>query len=172
MPIGRRGFWGAGAIALALLTSPGAAEPSRGGPRPGLAGDVDILFEAMATVHPHPFRRYPRAELEAKARDLSARIDSLPEARAALELQSLLALVGDGHTEWVRLPPSLRGPGLRLHIRRFADGWFVTTGHTDHLALFGYPIVAVGGLPIEELADRLRPFVAADNPGPVGHEPR
>lgn len=145
---------GASAAAFTTSTAPGAAS---------VAADVDSLRAWIDRIHPRPYGVHTSAEFDAAVETLRARIDGLPEHAAALELQRMLAMVGDGHTEFASLPQSLRGPGLPLIVRRFAEGWFVTTGHTDYSALFGRPIESVGGVPMGELARRLAPYVAADN---------
>lgn len=143
---------------------PGSADASVPGRAASATADVDSLRGWIDRIHPHPYRVHSPADFDAAADRLRGRIDSLPDHAAALELQRLLAMVGDGHTEFASLPPSLRGPGLPLIIRRFAEGWFVTTGHTDYADLFGRPIESVGGVAMTELVPRLAPYVAADNP--------
>lgn len=145
---------GAASASAGASTAPGAAS---------VASDVDSLRAWIDRIHPRPYRVHSSEEFDEAAEALRARIDELPEHAAALELQRMLAMVGDGHTEFATLPQSLRGPGLPLIVRRFAEGWFVTTGHTDYSALFGRPIESVGGVPMDELARRLAPYVAADN---------
>lgn len=142
---------------------PVASEAASAMSAASVAPDVDSLRAWIDRIHPQPYRVHTSAEFDASAAALRGRIDDLPEHEAALELHRLLAMVGDGHTEFASLPPSLRGPGLPLIIRRFAEGWFVTTGHTDYSALFGRPIASVGGVPMSELARRLAPYVPADN---------
>lgn len=129
-----------------------------------LAADVDSLRAWIDRVHPAPYRFHPAAAFDSAAADLRARIGELPDHHVPLELTGMLALLGDGHSELATLPPSLRGAGLPLVIRRFLEGWFVTTGHTDHAALFGRPIIGIGGVPMPELVRRLAPYVPADNP--------
>ncbi|MFW6084743.1 MAG: hypothetical protein ACODAA_05965 [Gemmatimonadota bacterium] len=129
-----------------------------------LATDVDSLRDWIHRIHPAPYRFHSAFEFDSAAADLRRRIDGLPEHHVPIELHGILALLGDGHSELAALPPSLRGPGLPLFIRRFAEGWFVTTGHTDLAALFGRPIVSIGGVPMPELVRRLTPYLPADNP--------
>lgn len=150
-------------LASALEPSPSAAEPVPGVAGASVGPDVDSLRAWIDRIHPQPYRVHTPEEFDAAAEALRDRIDRLPDHAAALELQRLLAMVGDGHTEFATLPQSLRGPGLPLIVRRFSEGWFVTTGHTDYSALFGRPIESVGGVPMSELARRLAPYVAADN---------
>ena len=162
---------GGSAIAAASVTAlpqeaaPGPDAAPDGRTDPGrVATDVDSLRAWITRVHPAPYRYNPAAAFDSAVADLRERIDELPDHHVPLELQGILALLSDGHSELAALPPSLRGPGLPLIIRRFAEGWFVTTGHTDHAALFGRPISAIGGVAMPELAHRIEPYLPADNP--------
>lgn len=165
------GFFLAGGLAAAASATPllqavdPVANADAGQPASSrLAADVDSLRSWIDRIHPAPYRFHSAAEFDSAATDLRKRIDGMPDHHVPIELHGILALLGDGHSELAALPPSLRGSGLALFIRRFAEGWFVTTGHTDHAALFGRPIVSIGGVPMPELVRRLEPYLPADNP--------
>lgn len=150
-------------VTLASATEVAWPQAVPSGGTGALGADVDSLRAWIDRIHPHPYRVHGPEEFDAAAATLRARIDGLPPHVAALELQALLARVGDGHTEWTTLPESVRGPGLPLFIRRFREGWFVTTGQIGHSALFGRPIESISGVPIEEVVRRLTRYVSADN---------
>ena len=141
-------------VALPLLAS------AQGGWRE----DAAALVEAVLRIHPDPYRVNGPEVWEAELARFAAILPELEEHERVLGLTRLLALAADGHTEPVDAPhPSLQGPWLPLVLRRFQDGWFVRTGHRDHVELFGKQIVRIGGVPIEEAAARVRPFVSSEN---------
>lgn len=127
------------------------------------AADVDTLLASIRRIHPNPYRVFAPATFDSLAAALKLEFPSLPPHVAALEMQRLLAMAGDGHTEWVTPPPSLRGEWLPLIFRRFEEGWFVATGDPRYHQLFGKPITRLGGVPIHEAVEKVLPYVAGDN---------
>jgi hypothetical protein len=128
----------------------------------GWSDDVNLLLNKILTIHPNPFRRYILSDWQHTANQLK-KYPPVNDAKAALSLYQFLAMAADGHTEAALAPAALRGYWLPLIIRRFKDGWFVRTGHPRYRALFGKPITHVGGIPVDTVAKRLRPFVSCDN---------
>lgn len=125
--------------------------------------DLDVLVTAIHRIHPHPYRLFPASGFDSVAAELKIRLASLSPHRATLETQRLLAMVGDGHTEWAALPESLRGQWLPLLFRRFEEGWFVRTGDPNYRQLFGKPIIRMSGVPMHEAVQRIMPYVSGDN---------
>ena len=129
----------------------------------GPEDDLIALFEAVREIHPAPYRVNDVERWEEEMGLFAERMPELAEHERMLGFARILALVGDGHTELAGSHPSLDGAWLPLAIRRFADGWFLRTGHRRYAALFGKRIIEVAGVPIEEAATLVRPFVSADN---------
>lgn len=102
--------------------------------------DIDFLLASIHQIHPDPYRLFSAAAFDSVAAALKEQLSSWSSERAALETQRLLAMVGDGHTEWETIPVSLRGRWLPLIFRRFEEGWFVRTGDPTYSQLFGKPI--------------------------------
>ncbi len=125
--------------------------------------DVDTLVVSLRRIHPNPHRVTQPSALDSAASALKARLPRLSAHAAALEMQRLLAMAGDGHTEWAVLPPPLRGQWLPLIFRRFEEGWFVRTGDATYRSVFGKPITGLASVPIEEAVARVLPYVSGEN---------
>lgn len=151
--------WGVGPAA-----GPGLGPAAAQSPPSAWTADVEALLSTLRRVHPDPYRGHTPAEFDSAAARLERDLADLSPARAALELQRLLAMADDGHTGWTTLPRPLRGAYLPILFRRFAEGWFVTTADTTLRPLFGKPITRLGGHPIGAAVARVTPYVPGDNP--------
>lgn len=160
-------------LACLLPGAPAAAQSTD--PAEWLA-DVDYLLAAMDSIHPAPYRKTSREGWESAARQLKARLPGLRYHEAVAGIARLVALAADGHTRLgqVRLADHehvelelLPGGGFETEypvmFEIFADGLYAVRASERHADLFGKRIVAVNGLPIAEVIDRLRPYISADN---------
>lgn len=124
--------------------------------------DVAALGEELKRIHPR-FRDcgLPTA-FEAQVTALSARIGDLTDEQAIVEIQQLLASVGDGHT--LAWPFGMkRGALLRLPLMlwSFDEGLYVVD--SADRGLIGKRVAAIGGLPAAEVLRRLEPYISHDN---------
>jgi hypothetical protein len=125
--------------------------------------DVDLLLAGIEELHPDMYGRTSyEAWMEAAGR-LVSELEALDRDSAVWEMQRLTALVGDSHTRFDAPQNVIGGTWFPLHLRVFADGLFVRTGHTDYEELFGKRLTHFNGVPAEEVYDRMRPFLLADN---------
>jgi hypothetical protein len=113
-----------------------------------------VLAEAVERLHPDPFRSISREQFLAAAE----------RAETPVELMRLLTLLGErnGHTAVHPLAGHARPlHAFPLGLHEFADGVFVVAAADP--SLVGRELVAVGGVPIDELNSALEPLVARDN---------
>lgn len=124
--------------------------------------DLDWLAEAVRREHVRYDHSVSPERFRAATRALRARIPALAAHEIMVELALLLALIGDGHTA-LRLPsvPWLRRMPVR--VDRFADGIVVTAIDADRADLAGGRVIAINGVPVLDVWDRLRPIVSRDN---------
>ena len=124
--------------------------------------DLEALRSRLAATHPkYKGCGLPR-ELSAAFDDLIGRADSLSGSRMAVEVQRLLASVGDGHT--VLWPFGMKHEAWRripVMLWEFDDGVFVV--QSESADLIGRRVERIGPLPIDEVAKRLRPYISHDN---------
>ena len=85
---------------LTLILLIEAAPHARAQDAGAWAADVDTLIASIRRIHPNPHRVFRPSAFDSVAAAVKARLPSLSPHAAALETQRLLAMVGDGHTEW------------------------------------------------------------------------
>ena len=95
MHIGTR--LGAAGLAAALLLPTGAlaAGPDQTQAR---QEDLDTLYAALQEHHPDLYANTPQEAFEAKKAEIEGRLAEESDVDFALDLQSLVALIGDSHT--------------------------------------------------------------------------
>jgi hypothetical protein len=164
-------------VTMLALSSRGPQTPAAGLDPSAWRGDVRFLVAAVDSIHPRPYRRHSRAELDSAAADLERRLPSLRYDQAVGEISRLLALLGDGHSrlDQLRLPShgeptlgTLPGPGFDVwypvKCEVFADGLWIVKATRLHSDLLGSKVVAINGRPVAEAVAKLEPLIPADNP--------
>ena len=101
MHIGTR--LGAAGLAAALLSPPGALA-ARSDQAQARQEDLDTLYAAPAGAPPRPVRQHPQEAFEAKKAEIEGRLAEESDVDFALDLQSLVALIGDSP------PPPISAP--------------------------------------------------------------
>ena len=138
--------------------------------------DLDVLASEVRRKAVHPFIERERdriewgttvtsAEFDAAIAQLRRDIPSLSDPQAAIGIMSLLRRIGDGHTGAFPLD----GPGamplsLPLLTYDFADGQYVIAAAPAYAQLLGARVLAVNGVPIQQVVERIAPIVSRDNP--------
>lgn len=130
--------------------------------------DLDYLVSEVKRLHwVYRTRALPR-EFERGVAALRERIPSLGDDAVAVEMQRLMAMLGDGHT---LLFPMTRGgrwmPRLAFRFYAFSDGVFVVDAPEEHARWIGARVVRVGRVETMGALERLAPFVARDNPNGI-----
>ena len=124
--------------------------------------DLGFVLSTITREHPEPQRLHGEAVWAARQASLRFRLENLDEAQFALELQSLVALLGDSNTQL--LPVAAVPDRLPLQFGAFPDGVFVIGAQTGFADRLGERLESVEGRPVAEVLDRLRPLLSADNP--------
>ena len=117
-------------------------------------------------IHPNPFHATSESAFQAAADDLARRAPTLSRDQFLVELMRFVALLGerDGHSGIFPLDPDQDQP-LHLYplfLYKFSDGLFVVSsiGNRD---LIGAKLLAVDGISVEQLEQKVRPLVPRDN---------
>lgn len=127
--------------------------------------DLDFFLEEARRLHASPQRQVHDDDLAAAVSTLKTRVGELSNTELAVELQKIIAALGDGHSVLYPMPNE-RVPFeyLPLSFYFFSDGLFIVgTSDGAHADLVGSRVVAMGGKGTETLIDDLRPFVSRDN---------
>ncbi|MBL0076269.1 MAG: tetratricopeptide repeat protein [Rhodocyclaceae bacterium] len=124
--------------------------------------DIDEIALKIVAIHPEPFARIGRLEFVREVENLKAELPRLSEEQRVTRTMRLVALVGDSHTQ---LEPD-RADFARwypLRVYEFTDGFFVTAAHKSVADLAGAQLLNIGGSRVEQVAERARTLMGADN---------
>jgi hypothetical protein len=154
------------ALAAALSLLVGAqAQPARPAAA-SAADDVRQLMQRVREIHPNPFHATPEAAFQAAADDLAARADSLSPDQLLVELMRFTTLLGerDGHSGIFPLDAAHRRTLhlFPLYLYEFSDGLFVVAA-PGRRELVGSRLLAIDGIPADELEHQVRRLVPRDN---------
>lgn len=123
--------------------------------------DALFLVEELERQHPRPWFGCPREEFERSIDVFLSGIEGWSEVRTRAEFLRLFARIAeqgrDGHTSFW----PLGGETLPLQLYSFVDGWWVVAAQDAELV--GARVTALGGVPIDEVAERLAPLLTRDN---------
>jgi hypothetical protein len=148
-------------LVLLVATVVGCAAGNTKEALPGAESDVRLFAAELERIHPNPYHATSREEYARRVDELAARADSLDRDHLVVELMRLLALLGerDGHSGIYTLhshPQPLHLYPLRTYW--FSDGLAVVDGDEP-----GAKLVAIEGMPIDEVVARVRPLITRDN---------
>jgi hypothetical protein len=149
-------------LAMVAIVSSAQARPSA---QATLAQDVRELGATIEQIHPDPFRSVSRRRFEAEVNALAGRAASLSRDQLLVGVLRVIALLGprNGHTGLFPGDPShtreLHLYPLRLY--EFADGLYVVDA-VDRSLIRG-KLVAIEGLPVGQVLERVDPLVPRDN---------
>ncbi len=122
--------------------------------------DADWMAQQIIAIHPNPFSVNSRERFQAELESLKADIPRLKDYEVIARLARLAALAGDGHTS-LSIMNGSRGAGVQ--VRWFSDGLWITAGGPATGQLIGRRVVAVNGVPIEEIFTKLKPYLSHEN---------
>ena len=152
-------------LAVAVVVAAGASGPALPA-SPTAADDVRLLMERIRTAHPDPFHATPEPAFQAAADELAARADGLTEDQLLVELMRFSCLLGerDGHSGIFPLDSQHQRVLhlFPLYLYKFSDGLFVVSAPGNE-AVVGSKVLALDGMPTDELERQVRPLVPRDN---------
>jgi hypothetical protein len=150
------------ALAVVVVGCAGAAQPAA--PTP-LQREIARLVEEMARIHPEVDHEVALPELRAEAADLAARAPGLSRDALLVGLMRLTTLGDrDGHGGIFLFDPAHTQPFhfYPLRVHDFADGVHVVADAIGR-GLVGKRLVAIDGVPVAEVVERVRPLIPHDN---------
>lgn len=150
---------------VVLLTAVlvGCAAGSAESAVPGGASDVRLLADELERIHPNPYHAVSQDEFRRQVDELAARADGLERDELIVGLMRLMGLLGerDGHSGLYTLHTHPRPMHLYpVRVYWFSDGLTVVGGRNVEL---GSKLVAIGGVPIDDVVARVRPLITRDN---------
>ncbi len=159
-------------FSLSLALQIPGAEPESSHDREraqGWRGDIDFLQAAVAREH-YLFRTNPPpGEFSKLAGELKGAVAEWNDLRVLVELQRLMATLGDGHcyvTPSPKFLQRLNGPPeeLPLRLHGFPDGLYVIDANPGLEDWIGWRITRIGFISSEDALRRVADYIAKDNP--------
>jgi hypothetical protein len=149
-------------LAMVAIVSSAQARPSA---QATLAQDVRELGATIEHTHPDPFRSVSRQRFEAEVNALAGRASSMSRDELLVGVLRIIALLGprNGHTGLFPGDPS-HARGLHLYPLRlyeFPDGVYVVDAVDS--SLVRNKVVAIEGMPVGQVLERVDPLVPRDN---------
>jgi hypothetical protein len=153
-----------GPLAMLLLSSSATAQKPRSLSASDWRTDLRFLEHELLTHHPKLFCGPLRQRFEQAVTHLEHRVQNMPRERVIMEIARALALVKDGHTQ---IDPA-NDDAIAFHrypfrLYWYSDGLFIRSVAPDYRVLAGARLIDVGGVPVDTLVHRLRPFIHGDN---------
>jgi hypothetical protein len=151
------------ALPLALPRSAMAADP------PAVSAsawqhDLDYMVQSLERYHVDAFHDVSRALFEQRVAELRARMPHMDRAQNILGLASIIALVRDAHTGFgIGTSPPISFHAFPIKVYQYSDGVFIQAAAPQYKQLIGREIVAVGGVPISTVLQRLQTVVMSTN---------
>lgn len=144
--------------------------------------DLDFVVETLKTRHYKPFTSVREQVLDSLHRDIRSKIDSYSDEQIICELSRLTSLFKWGHTR-LTLPVNSDHLGLYLGHRqekrpsemismfsmlplrfvKFSEGIYVESTTREHTQLLGKKLTHIGDQAIEDVLDRISPYIAYEN---------
>ena len=126
--------------------------------------DLDTLYEALKEYHPNLFANAAEEALLAKKAEIEGRLAAVDDATFALDLQSLVAMIGDSHTSLNISGVLSSGRMFPFSVRWFDGAWVVTGLPETEAAYLGWTIAALNGQTMGQVCDKLGGLLSSDNP--------
>jgi hypothetical protein len=146
-------------VVVVLLAVLAAAQLAASSNDSAWRADIDYIVSELPRLHKDAFFHVSRTDFEAAAAALRSEIPSLGDGQVVARMTRLVAMIGDAHT-------TLSGyPFARYPIRMywFEEGFHVTRATLAHADLLEARLLSIDGLPVEEAASRVAPFLSHEN---------
>jgi tetratricopeptide (TPR) repeat protein len=124
--------------------------------------DLRFMTERLVRQHPNAYRRVKQADFEAAVNQFYDRIPTLTENEIITGFMRIVAMVRDGHTNFV--PHShFRSGMFPVQFYVFSDGLFVRSAAPKYRDLAGGKLVRIGDTPVDEALKRVSELAFSDN---------
>jgi uncharacterized protein (TIGR03437 family) len=128
--------------------------------------DLNVVATQVPKLDPNFFVHLDRAKFQQAVDDLQAGVSSLSDAEFYVGLAQLMAMSRDAHTSLILHGDAASAFGFlqySLAFRWLDDGVFVTAAAAPYSQALGTRLVAVGGVPIDQVVQRLASVISYEN---------
>jgi hypothetical protein len=128
--------------------------------------DLNVVATQVPKLDPNFFVHLDRAQFQQAVDNLQAGVSSLSDAEFYVGLAQLMAMSRDAHTSLILHDDGAATFGFlqySLAFRWLDDGVFVTAAAAPYSQALGARLVAVGGVPIDQVVRRLAAIISYEN---------
>lgn len=126
--------------------------------------DLDFLCAALQEIHPGFESLTEGYAFSLRKAEIEAHLSTVSQEEFALDLQSLIALLGDSHTTSNLSSVLNFSPLYPFVLDRYEGTWILQAAPAQYSSLLGQAVTAVNESSMEEIVERLAALVSADNP--------
>lgn len=126
--------------------------------------DLAAARKEMPLRHANLYHAITPLQFDSAVTAIDSALPRLARHQVIVELMRLTALLGDGHSNvgpWRDTATAFHE--LPVSLYWFEDGMFVRAATTAYASMVGAPLLAIGGVPIQEAIARVRPLISSDN---------
>ena len=125
--------------------------------------DIDYLANQVENIFPEIENRIDQIALTEEWSTLKANLEKMSTDQVVLELQRILGLLQDEGTAIYPFQKAFDQPVLPIKSYWFADGLYICDSREDYPDLSGQKIVRINQVGIDELFEKMLPFLPGDN---------
>jgi tetratricopeptide (TPR) repeat protein len=126
--------------------------------------DLRFLWRELKRLAYAPFRFASEATFLERIAEIDRRIPELTDLQIVVEIEKLLALLGDGHAGIHQTPEvDENRRALPVQFYAFEEGLFITAAGAAYRDLLGAEVLRIGERTIPELWAALTPLICRDN---------
>jgi tetratricopeptide (TPR) repeat protein len=126
--------------------------------------DLRYLAQEMPRQHRNLFHTMTREQFDAAVARLDSRIPTLARHQIIVEMERIVAMVGDGHTNISPTrDPKIGFRALPIKLYLFKDGLFIRSATRENAGLAGARVVKIGRATADEAYQAARDLVGRDN---------
>jgi len=126
--------------------------------------DLRYFAQEMPKRHKDLYHLMTREQFESAVKSLDARIPALTREQIIIELDRIVAMVGDGHTRIQGFPfdPKIGFRSYPISLYLYKDGLFVQAAEPKHREIVGARVVKIGDASAEQGLNAVRDLVCRD----------
>ncbi len=125
--------------------------------------DLHYLSTELAKEHKNLYHKVSKEEFQQAVDKLDKKIPELTNQQIMVGLASIVAMVGDGHTELALYQSATQFHRFPLVFYFFGDSLYVTSATKEYVNTVGGRVIQIGNYPIEEAFNKVKPLISHDN---------
>ncbi len=125
--------------------------------------DVEFLANELPKIHPDPWARVTEEAFRAEVDALMPELPTMSEGQTTFEISRLVGMLGDQNTIADVSRPMQFAPVLPIRFVWLSDGLYITGAATVYRGMIGSKVLGMGGIPIEQLAERAAKYGSWEN---------